>query len=228
MPKEEEIVKPKNITVKSGSGSSIDGGSITANSITATKIHIDAITGKNIKGGTIVGSTFESSSGAFKVLDDGSVDAQTLAVNEEISTDTLSVEYISNDKYQAVLDRSYNVHVNPWYTEEEEAQTLVHGGHYRSFDNLINVCPRNLNGYNLTINLWSDIDESVNFNMFNSGTVTINLNECKFRGYMICQGHSMKYRIYGKDSDNTGTGTYGSIIKAYYTYIVRNFISEFF
>ena len=180
--------------------------------ITGELIVDGAINGKRIEGVDIIGSTFMSKSESFKVTDDGRAEAITMSVDDEISTDTLSVNYISNSKYQAVLDRSYNVHVNPWYTEEEEAQTLVHGGRYRSFDNLINVCPRNLNGYNLTINLWSDIDESVNFNMFNSGTVTINLNGCKFRGYMICQGHSMKYRIYGKDSDNTGTGTYGSIM----------------
>ena len=180
--------------------------------ITGELIVDGAINGKRIEGADIIGSTFMSKSESFKVTDDGRAEATSMSIEDEISTDTLSVNYISNSKYQAVLDRSYNVHVNPWYTEEEEAKELVHGGRYRSFDNLINVCPRNLNGYNLTINLWSDIDESVNFNMFNSGTVTINLNGCKFRGYMICQGHSMKYRIYGKDSDNTGTGTYGSIM----------------
>ena len=180
--------------------------------ITGELIVDGAINGKRIEGADIIGSTFMSKSESFKVTDDGRAEATSMSIEDEISTDTLSVNYISNSKYQSVLDRSYNVHVNPWYTEEEEAKELVHGGRYRSFDNLINVCPRNLNGYNLTINLWSDIDESVNFNMFNSGTVTINLNGCKFRGYMICQGHSMKYRIYGKDSDNTGTGTYGSIM----------------
>ena len=180
--------------------------------ITGELIVDGAINGKRIEGAEIVGSTFMSKSESFKVTDDGRAEATSMSIEDEISTDTLSVNYISNSKYQSVLDRSYNVHINPWYTEEEEAKELVHGGRYRSFDNLINVCPRNLNGYNLTINLWSDIDESVNFNMFNSGTVTINLNGCKFRGYMICQGHSMKYRIYGKDSDNTGTGTYGSIM----------------
>lgn len=159
--------------------------------------------GKLIMTGDIQGSTFSSTSGDFKVLDDGTVDATSLSVEDEVSTDTLNVEYISNTKYQAVIDRNYEVHINPWY--EWESEGLEHGGHYKSLSSFIDACPRNLNGYNITVNIWSDLTESVNFNMFNNGILTLQLNECTIYGYIVCNNHSMRYRIYGNNSSSTGS-----------------------
>ena len=178
--------------------------------ITGELIVDGAINGKRIEGVDVVGSTFSSTSGDFKVLDDGTVDATSLSVEDEISTDTLNVEYISNTKYQAVIDRNYEVHINPWYDWESEG--LQHGGHYKSLSSFIDACPRNLNGYNITVSIWSDLTESVNFNMFNNGVLTINLNGCTIYGYIVCNNHSMRYRIYGNNPSSTGTTTVGSIM----------------
>ncbi|MFR2314926.1 beta strand repeat-containing protein [Terrisporobacter sp.] len=169
-----------------------------------------AINGHTITGAKIVGSTFSSTSGDFKVLDDGTVDATTLNADDEISTNTLNVEYISNTKYQAVIDRNYEVHINPWYDWESEG--LEHHGHYKSLSSFIDACPRNLNGYNITVSIWSDLTESVNFNMFNNGILTLQLNGCTIYGYIVCNNHSMRYRIYGNNSSSTGTATVGSIM----------------
>ena len=166
--------------------------------------------GKLIMTGDIQGSTFSSTSGDFKVLDDGTVDATSLSVEDEVSTDTLNVEYISNTKYQAVIDRNYEVHINPWYDWESEG--LEHHGHYKSLSSFIDVCPRNLNGYNITVSIWSDLTESVNFNMFNNGILTLQLNGYTIYGYIVCNNHSMRYRIYGNNSGSTGTTTVGSIM----------------
>lgn len=166
--------------------------------------------GKLIMTGDIQGSTFSSTSGDFKVLDDGTVDATTLNADDEISTNTLNVEYISNTKYQAVIDRNYEVHINQWYDVESEG--LEHDGHYKSLSSFIDACPRNLNGYNITVSIWSDLTESVNFNMFNNGVLTINLNGHTIYGYIVCNNHSMRYRIYGNKSSSTGTTTVGSIM----------------
>ena len=169
-----------------------------------------AINGHTITGAKIQGSTFSSTSGDFKVLDDGTVDATTLNADDEISTNTLNVEYISNTKYQAVIDRNYEVHINPWYDWESEG--LEHHGHYKSLSSFIDACPRNLNGYNITVSIWSDLTESVNFNMFNNGILTLQLNGCTIYGYIVCNNHSMRYRIYGNNSSSTGTATVGSIM----------------
>lgn len=188
--------------VKSKTSMNADGFKITKTDTNEDVFKVNS-DGKLIMTGDIQGSTFSSTSGDFKVLDDGTVDATSLSVEDEVSTDTLNVEYISNTKYQAVIDRNYEVHINPWY--EWESEGLEHGGHYKSLSSFIDACPRNLNGYNITVNIWSDLTESVNFNMFNNGILTLQLNECTIYGYIVCNNHSMRYRIYGNNSSSTGS-----------------------
>lgn len=188
--------------VKSKTSMSANGFRITKTDTNEDVFKVDS-DGKLIMTGDIQGSTFSSTSGDFKVLDDGTVDATSLSVEDEISTDTLNVEHISNTKYQAVIDRNYEVHINPWY--EWESEGLEHHGHYKSLSSFIDVCPRNLNGYNITVSIWSDLTENVNFNMFNNGILTLQLNECTIYGYIVCNNHSMRYRIYGNNSSSTGS-----------------------
>jgi hypothetical protein len=187
----------------------ISGEMLVDGAITANKLHADAINGKKITGVNIVGSTFSSTSGNFKVLNDGTVDATSLSVNDEISTETLTVQEINNSKYQAVLDRNVIINIDSGGTN---SASFTSGATYKSISAFLDACPRCLNGYTVTLNLLSNINENVEINQLHSGSLTINMNGKVIYGYVFLEGESTRFRIYGNKSGSTGGSTFGSIM----------------
>ena len=167
------------------------------------------IVGGTITGANIVGSTFSSTSGNFKVLNDGTVDATSLSVNDEISTETLTVQEINNSKYQAVLDRNVIINIDSGGTN---SASFTSGATYKSISAFLDACPRCLNGYTVTLNLLSNINENVEINQLHSGSLTINMNGKVIYGYVFLEGESTRFRIYGNKSGSTGGSTFGSIM----------------
>lgn len=196
-------MKDASVLKKFGGELIVDG------SVTANKIHADAINGKTIRGAEIIGSTFSSTSGAFKVLDDGTVDASTLSVEEEISTDTITVQNINNSKYQQVLDKNININISSSAQDSEEFED---GATYSSIGNFLDACPRNLNGYSVTLNLETSLYENVSVDGLNSGSLTINFNGYTIYGFVYLTGEHMRYRLYGNKAGSTGGTTMGSIM----------------
>lgn len=196
-------MKDASVLKKFGGELIVDG------SVTANKIHADAINGKTIRGAEIIGSTFSSTSGAFKVLDDGTVDASTLSVEEEISTDTITVQNINNSKYQQVLDKNININISSSAQDSEEFED---GATYSSIGNFLDACPRNLNGYSVTLNLETSLYENVSVDGLNSGSLTINFNGYTIYGFVYLTGEHMRYRLYGNKAGSTGGTIMGSIM----------------
>ncbi len=153
--------------------------------------------------GNISASTFSSMNNIFQVLESGEVQTSFLSVDEEISTKRLSVEEITNSKYQAVFDEAVRVYINPSATSPD---TFVEEGTYASFADLFAVCPRNLNGYTLSIRLMENVTENVSINKLHSGQVNFEFNGKILYGYLHIYGASMLYRIYGNVyGDRNGT-----------------------
>lgn len=196
-------MKDASVLKKFGGELIVDG------SVTANKIHADAINGKTIRGAEIIGSTFSSTSGAFKVLDDGTVDASTLSVEDEISTDTITVQNINNSKYQQVLDKNININISSSAQNSEEFED---GATYSSIGNFLDACPRNLNGYSVTLNLETSLYENVSVDGLNSGSLTINFNGYTIYGFVYLTGEHMRYRLYGNKAGSTGGTIMGSIM----------------
>ena len=187
----------------------VSGEMLVDGAITADKLHADAINGKKITGVNIVGSTFSSTSGNFKVLNDGTVDATSLSVNDEISTETLTVQEINNSKYQAVLDRDVTINIDSGGTN---SASFTSGATYKSISAFLDACPRCLNGYTVTLNLLSNINENIEINQLHSGSLTINMNGKVIYGYVFLEGESTRFRIYGNKSSSVGGSTLGSIM----------------
>lgn len=194
--------------VKSKTSMSADGFKITKTDTNEDVLKV-GVDGKLIMKGDIQGSTFSSTSGAFKVLDDGTVDASTLSVDEEISTDTLTVQHINNSKYQQVLDMNVNINID---STSQNSVVFEDGATYKSINDFLDACPRNLNGYTITLNLLTDINENMVIDGLNSGTLTINFNGKTVYGYIFLTGEHMRYRLYGNKNGSTGGTTVGSVM----------------
>lgn len=159
--------------------------------------------------GNITGSTFSSANDVFQVLDDGTVNSDYLVINQEISTQELNVDTINNREYPKVMYRATTVYINQSGTDSTE---FYHGATFTSIDALISVAPRNLNGYNLNINLQSNYQGNISLSYFHSGQVNINFCGYTVYGYVYCYGNSAVYRLYGDTANTTNQGIYGKIM----------------
>ena len=184
-------------------------GYVTANN----GFSIDASGNMTAKNGTfsgnITGSTFSSANDVFQVLDDGTVNSDYLVINKIISTKELNVDAINNREYPKAMHRATTVYINQNGADSTE---FYHGATFTSIDALISTAPRNLNGYNLNINLQTDYQGNISLSYFHSGQVNLNFCGHTLYGYLNCYGNSMVYRVYGDTADTTSGDIYGKIM----------------
>ena len=159
--------------------------------------------------GNITGSTFSSANDVFQVLDDGTVNSDYLVINQEISTQELNVDTINNREYPKAMYRATTVYINQSGTDSTE---FYHGATFTSIDALISTAPRNLNGYNLNINLQANYQGNIKLTYFHSGQINLNFCGYTLYGYLSCYGNSMVYRIYGNTSTTTDSDVCGKIM----------------
>lgn len=170
------------------------------------------ITGSQIEGSDIKGSTFSSENDVFQVLSDGTVETNYLSVNGTVSTEVLDVGHIYNPKYPASLTGAVTVYIDPNNSSGiSDYKDFQNGTIFGSFNEMINIMPRNLNGYNLTIRLNADVTENVALTNFVNGQVNIEFYGHTLYGYLYCYGASMVYRMYGYNSSD-GASQYGKIM----------------
>lgn len=207
-------ISSRTITANEIKSGTITTDELAANSITAEKLSANAIDGKTItgniiKGASITGGTFNSANDIFKVLSDGTVQTNFLAVGNEISTELLTVTEINNPRYQAVLEQSYTLYVSKDVGINYGG--LQDGSWYSSVSEIISYLPRNLNGYTVTIEFKTDITENINLNKFHSGQICIAFGGFTLNGYIFGYGPTIHYRIYGNRQGSTGGTTRGKI-----------------
>lgn len=148
--------------------------------------------------GDITGSTFSSKDGSFKVGDDGRAEVDSLSVNNEFSTDILTVGQINNSRYQAVLDEDVTIYIDPLGVASEE---FANYSTFTSIAQFLDYCPTNLNGHEIELHFVNNISENIVFNNFHSGKITFNLNAKSLLGYMYLAGFGMQYEF---TPDNNG------------------------
>ena len=158
----------------------------------------------------------------FKILTDGTCEASDLVATNNISTNTLNAEIINVPWISRSLTRDVIVHINPSHEYSTENYTLDNEDTFQSISDLLEICPRNLNGYKLEIYLDADITENVSLIGLNNGRVDINLKGHAFKGYILGAQRSCRYYIYGNDSENTGGTTRGKIIPGAVGYLYNN------
>lgn len=148
--------------------------------------------------GDITGSTFSSKDGSFKVGDDGRAEVDSLSVNNEFSTDILTVGQINNSRYQAVLDEDVTIYIDPLGVASNE---FTNSATFTSISQFLDFCPSNLNGHEITLHFVNNVDENIVFNNFHSGKIIFSFNTKSLLGYMYLAGYGMQYEF---TPDNNG------------------------
>ena len=148
--------------------------------------------------GDITGSTFSSKDGSFKVGDDGRAEVDSLSVNNEFSTDILTVGQINNSRYQAVLDEDVTIYINPLGVASAE---FTNSATFTSISQFLDFCPSNLNGHEITLHFVNNVDENIVFSNFHSGKIIFSFNAKSLLGYMYLAGYGMQYEF---PPDNNG------------------------
>jgi hypothetical protein len=156
--------------------------------------------------GDITGSTFSSANDEFRVLEDGTVKSESLVIDDSITTRVLNVSEINSPAYPPCLYEATRVIIDERATDEQVSRGWCGNGVYRSFSEMLAYAPRNLNGYTLSIELGSDINDNISLSWFHSGQINLNFNGYTVNGYIYCYGASMVYRLYGGVGDDSQKG----------------------
>lgn len=190
---------------------SVDGSS----SVTLTDKVLEAISG-NIKltaanidlCGYISNRTIIDEDGVEQVIpgnwyisEDGAAGYKTLAVEEDLSCDTLSVKSISNPQYPKALTGSIDVYIDA--TNGSDDVILEDECTFKTLEGLLDKLPKNLNGSTVRIHLRSNISAGVTFNYFFGGRLLFFLCGLTITGYLRFYCCNADIKIYGGDSQSS-------------------------
>ena len=164
--------------------------------------------------GSITGSTFNSINDTFRVLDDGSVETNDLAASNTISAATLVGDYLNVPLYAPALTEDITVYINSGKTSATSLFDIASDDklYCSSIDAFIDICPRNLNGYTVSIYLETDINDNISMDEFNNGYVRMNMQGKTIKGYLRVRGTGLHFNLYGNKYGSTAGTTKGKII----------------
>lgn len=165
--------------------------------LTADKITVEGLTSVNEN---------------FKILLDGTCEVTDLVVTNSISVNSVSAEDFNIPYLTRSLNRDLTVYVNSSKSYSNEDYNLDNEDTFASFADFIAICPRNLNGYKVTIEMQTDITENVALNSLVNGEIVINMKGHSLKGYISGNKRNTRYLVYGNSEDNTGGTTRGKII----------------
>lgn len=135
------------------------------------------ITGSTINGGTIKGT--EVTGGSFNV-------EGTLTAGKIVCTD------IGSPKYPGVITEDLWLYVG---TGGNDDSALESGATFETFDGLLDKLPKNLNGYEVRIEMKTDITENVEFKGFHSGKIMLYMKGHTLYGYVVSKMGSARINI---------------------------------
>ena len=179
-------------------------GTITASDIMSTdgKFKID-------KNGNITGASLKSSKGDnFSIDENGIITASGLAVEGNISTNTIICKEISNKAYPKTLTGTVNLWVDR--TNGDDDSECLNNATFRTMQAAINSIPKHLNGKTVNIYLSRDYVGNASFSYFSGGRIYIFLGSHKFNGNMNFYHISASMYVYG--GENTSAPTTKGII----------------
>ena len=149
------------------------------------------ITGSTINGGTIKGT--EVTGGSFNV-------EGTLTAGKIVCTD------MDNPKYPGVVTEDLKLYVS---TSGNDDSALESGSVFETFDGLLDKLPKNLNGYEVRIEMSTNITENVEFRGYHGGRIRIYTNGHTLNGYVSSRMGSARIYIhsgYIGNADDTSNG----------------------
>ena len=149
------------------------------------------ITGSTINGGTIKGT--EVIGGSLNV-------EGTLTANKIVCED------IDSPKYPGVITEDLWLYVGTNGSDDSELES---GVTFASFDGLLDKLPKNLNGYEVQIEMSTDITENVEFKGYHGGKIRLHMKGHTLYGYVVSRMGSARINIYSGYIGNATDGSNG-------------------
>lgn len=136
------------------------------------------ITGSTINGGTIKGTE---------------VIGGSLNVEGTLTANRIVCEDIDSPKYPGVVTEDLWLYVSTSGNDDSELES---GATFASFDGLLDKLPKNLNGYEVRIEMSTNITENVKFKGFHGGKIGIYMKGHTLYGYVVSEMGSARINIY--------------------------------
>ena len=174
--------------------------------ITASDIMSTDGTFKIDKNGNITGASLTSSKGDnFSIDENGVITASGLAVEGNISTNTIICKEISNKAYPKTLTSSVNIWVDP--TTGDDDSQCVNNATFKTIQGAIDSIPKFLNGKVVNLYLSRDVVGNANFTYFTGGRIFFYLRTHILYGALNFYHCSAAIFVYGgENSTQTNTG----------------------
>ena len=158
------------------------------------------------KNGNITGASFKTSKGGnFSIDENGDMTAKGLAVEDNISSNTIICNDILNKAYPKTLTGTVNLYVDR--SNGSDDNTCVNGAVFRSLQSAINSIPKFMNGRVVYIHLQSEVYENVDLTYFSSGRIFLLLHGYTLYGYIHGYHVSAALYVYGGTQNDTTMGT---------------------
>ena len=171
-------------------------GLVYTGTITASDIMSTDGTFKIDKNGNITGASLKSSKGDnFSIDEHGIITASGLAVEGNISTNTIICKDISNKAYPKTLTSTVNINVAN--SVADDSAEGVNGSYFRTLQGAINALPRFLNGKVVNIHIWDRVTGNISFNYFVGGRIFLYLHGCIVDGSLNFYHNSAAIFVYG-------------------------------
>ena len=136
------------------------------------------VTGSTITGGTISGAE---------------VIGGTLNVEGILTANKIVCEDIDSPKYPGVVTEDLWLYVSTSGNDDSELES---GATFQTFDGLLDKLPKNLNGYEVRIEMSTNITENVKFKGFHGGKIGIYMKGHTLYGYVVSEMGSARINIY--------------------------------
>lgn len=179
-------------------------GLVYTGTITASDIMSTDGTFKIDKNGNITGASLKSSKGDnFSIDENGVITASGLAVEGNISTNTIICKDISNKAYPKTLTSTVKLDVRDGVADD--SSECFNGAKFRTLQGAVNAIPRFLNGKVVNIHVWSNMTGNVSFNYFVGGRIFVYLHGYTVYGSLNFYHNSAAIFVYGgaNTSDKT-------------------------
>ena len=158
------------------------------------------------KNGNITGASFKTSRGGnFSIDENGDITAKSLAIEDNISSNTIICNNILNKAYPKTLTGTVNLYVDR--SNGSDDNTCVNGAVFRSLQSAINSIPKFMNGRVVYIHLQSEVYENVDLTYFSSGRIFLLLHGYTLYGYIHGYHVSAALFVYGGTQNDTTMGT---------------------
>ena len=182
-------------------------GLVYTGTITASDIMSTDGTFKIDKNGNITGASLKSSKGDnFSIDENGIITASALAVEGDISTNTIICKDISNKAYPKTLTSTVKIDVSD--SAADDSSECFNGAKFRTLQGAVSSMPSFLNGKVVNIHVWNNITGNVSLNYFVGGRIFIYLHGCTVYGSLNFYHNSAAIFVYGgADTSDTTKAT---------------------